>query len=209
MNKIIFITTVLALALAACAPAVPPASTPEEVPVSVETNMPVRDTAATEMVVTPQGKLVAPPFESQTYLDESNGFALEYPSQWTVTQTITGERGSQAVLLSTPALADLAVVPGGETRVTIDVNKWDPKHDLAAFVEHRKSAWLASGSTILDEEPLTLDLGLDAVRVTVQTPEGVTLLYQFAAVGDQYLTIGGEGDLTLVTQIMNYLRPIG
>jgi hypothetical protein len=167
------------------------------------------DSTVTEVVVEPQGKLPAPSFESQTYFDEVTGFALDYPATWTVTQTMAGERGSQSVLLSSPAIADLAVLPDGETRVSIDVNQWDPKNDLAAFVDMRKTAWDASGFIILSEERLTLDLGLDAVRVTVQTPEGVTVLFQFAAIRDQYLTISGEGDLSLVTEIMTYLRPIG
>lgn len=75
-------------------------------------------------------------------------------------------------------------------------------------MEARKTAWQSSGFTILDEEPLTLDLGLDALRITIQTADGVSVLFQFAAVGDQYFTISGEGDLILVEEIMTYLRPI-
>jgi hypothetical protein len=113
------------------------------------------------------------------------------------------------VLLSTPEIADLAVLPEGETRVAVTVYQWDPKNDLAAFVDVRKTAWEASGFTIQDEEPLTLDLGLAAVRFTVQTPDGFTSIFQFAAIGDQYLSISGEGDLALVAEIMRYLRPVG
>lgn len=209
MKKILFMLTMLALTLAACAPSVTPTTVPEEVSVPVENNMPVPGMAVTEMVVEPQGKLPAPSFESQTYIDEVTGFALDYPATWTVTQTMTGDRGSQSILLSSPAIADLAVLPDGETRVSIDVNQWDPKNDLTAFVDMRKTAWEASGFTVLSEERLTLDLGLDAVRIAVQTSDGIPFLYQFVAIGDHYVTIGGEGDLSLVTEIMVYLRPIG
>ena len=198
MKRTTLILFILTLSLAACA-----------APVPVENNMPVPGVAVTEMVVEPQGKLPAPSFESQTYIDESVGFALDYPAQWTVKETITGDRGSQSVLLSSPEIADLAVLPEGETRVAVTVQQWDPKNDLAAFIEVRKTAWDASGFTILDEEPLTLDLGLAAVRYSIQAPDGFASLIMFAAVGDQYLSISGEGDLVLVEEIMRYLRPVG
>ena len=205
MKRTTLILFILALSLAACA--APATETPA--PVLVENNMPVPGVAVTEMVVEPQGKLPAPSFESQTYIDESVGFALDYPAQWTVKETMTGDRGSQSVLLSSPEIADLAVLPEGETRVAVTVQQWDPKNDLAAFIEVRKTAWDASGFTILDEEPLTLDLGLAAVRYSIQSPDGFASLIMFAAVGDQYLSISGEGDLALVEEIMRYLRPVG
>ena len=197
MKRITIALFVLALSLAACAAPAPetPATLPAE-------NLP----SATEPV--PQGKLSAPPFESQTYINEEVGFALDYPAQWTLKESTVGDRGSETLLLSKPEIADLATLPTGETRVAVTVYQWDPQNDLAAFVATRKSAWEASGFTILDEEPLTLDLGLSAVRFTVQSPDGLTSLFQFAAIGDQYLSISGEGDLTLVQAIMRYLRPI-
>lgn len=121
---------------------------------------------------------------------------------------MVGDRGSQILLLSKPEIADLATIPAGETRVAITVCQWDPKNDLAAFVESRKAGWQASGFTVLDEEPLTLDLGLAAVRFTVQTADGHTIPFLFAAIGDQYLSISGEGDLTLIQEIMRYVRPV-
>jgi len=209
MKRITLILFVLVLSLTACAaPAATPPLTPEATSAPVDIDMPVPGVAVTEVVVEPQGKLPAPSFESQTYINAVVGFAIDYPAQWTVQETVVGERGSQALLLSTPEIADLQILPEGATRVAVVVNQWDPKNDLAAFVDVRKTAWESSGFTILDEEPLTLDLGLAAVRFTVQTADGVTILFQFAAVGDQYLSISGEGDLALVEEIMNYLRPV-
>ena len=109
MKRTTLILFILALSLAACA--APATETPAPVP--VQNNMPVPDVGVTEMVVEPQGKLPAPSFESQTYIDESVGFALDYPAQWTVKETMTGDRGSQSVLLSSPEIADLAVLPEG------------------------------------------------------------------------------------------------
>ena len=208
MKRITLILFVLVLSLAACAaPATQPLA-PEVTSAPVDSGMPVPGVSVTEAVVEPQGKLPAPSFESQTYINQTVGFAIDYPAQWTVQETVLGERGSQALLLSTPEIADLQTLPEGTTRVAVVVNQWDPKNDLAAFVDVRKTAWDASGFTILDEEPLTLDLGLAAVRFAIQTSDGATVLFQFAAVGDQYLSISGEGDLALVEEIMMYLRPV-
>ena len=207
MKKTIFIVTVIAISLAACASPATPASATEPASAPVEDNMPVPGVDVTETVV--QGKLPAPSFESQTYINEAVGFALDYPAGWTVQESVIGDRGSQTLLLSSPEIAELATLPAGATRVAVNVNQWDPKSDLAAFVENRKTAWEASGFSILTEEPLILDLGLSAIRVTVQSPEGVPVEYLFAAVNDQYVTISGEGDLELVKEIMRYLRPIG
>jgi hypothetical protein len=168
--------------------------------------MPVPGAAVTETSV--EGKMPAASFESQTYLDEVTGFALDYPAGWTVRETMSGERGTQSVLLSAPENADLETLPPGATRVAVNVNQWDPRNDLAAFVAGRKTAWESSGFAIVEEESLTLDLGLAAVRFTVETPEGVPVEFLFAAVRDQYVTISGEGDLALVREIMRYLRPI-
>jgi len=207
MKKTIFSLTLLVLTLAACSAPATPTSSTEAPSVSVENNMPVPDEVVTETVV--EGKIRAPSFESQTYINESVGFALEYPAQWTVTEAVVGDRGTETLLLSTPEIADQATVPPGATRVAIQVNQWDPKNALAEYVDTRKAAWESSGFTVVNEEHVTLDLGLAAVRFSVQSPDGIPVEYLIAAIGDQYVTISGEGDLELVKEMMRYLRPIG
>jgi len=208
MKRTTLILFILTLSLAACAAPIASTLVPEATSVPVESNMPAPNTSVTETVVNPQGKLRAPSFESQTYINETVGFALEYPAHWTVQESKLGDRASQALLLSAPEIAELAAVPVGETRVAIVVYQWDPKNDLTAYLDNRKIAWEASGLTILDEEPLTLDLGLAAVRITLQATDGSTMPFLFAAIGDHYVSISGEGDLVLVQEIMQYLRPI-
>jgi hypothetical protein len=206
VKKTIFSLTLLVFVLSACAaPVTTPAAT-EPVSAPVESDMPIPGATVTEAIV--EGKMPAPSFESQPYIDEAAGFVLEYPVGWTVKQTTIGPRGNQALLLSSPEIADLETLPSGATRVAVDVNQWDPQNDLAAYVENRKTAWQASGFTILEEQPLTLDLGLPAVRFSVQTASGVPVEYLVAAIRDQYVTISGEGDLQLVKEIMQYLRPV-
>ena len=214
MKRLTLAVLVMALWLAGCsAPEQTPAPVATSEPVeSVDSGMPVpqdgNEPVSTEMIVVPEGKIPAAPFESQTYINETVGFALDYPASWTVTESMMGDRGSQMLLLSSPEIADLAVLPEGATRVSVTVNQWDPKNDLAAFVETRKTAWDASGFTILEEEDLVLDLGLSARQFVVQTPDGLNALFLFAAIGDQYLSISGEGDMALVKEITLRLRPI-
>ena len=161
--------------------------------------------APTEAV--PNPKLPAASFESQTYFNEEAGFALDYPAGWTVNEVVIGDRGMQVQFLSSPAIAEMATLPEGETRTNATIYRWDPKNDLSAFVANQKSAWDASGFTVLEEEPLVLELGLPAVRFTVQTPEA-NMVFLVTALEDQYLVLSGEGDLELVKEIVQRVRPI-
>jgi hypothetical protein len=157
--------------------------------------------------VAPNPKLPAASFEAETYINEEAGFALDYPAGWTVNEVVVGDRGTQVQFLSSPAIADMATLPEGETRINAMIYQWDPKNDLAAFVANQISAWEASGFTILEEEQLVLELGLPAVRFTVQTPEA-NVVFLVTALEDQYLVLSGEGDLELAKEIAQRLRPI-
>src|SRR5690349_972439 len=159
MNRILFVLPLIIPLLSACI--VPPTNT---MPAPVVSEVPVLP-AATEPAAAPTGaipsaKLPAAPFESRTYINDTVGFILDYPAGWTVNEAAVGDRGSQIQFLSSPDLADMATLPEGATRLSATAYQWDPKNDLAAFTANQKSAWNASGFTILDEQPLTLELGL-------------------------------------------------
>jgi hypothetical protein len=204
--KRIFEILSLMILLPACM--VPPTST---MPAPVETTLPAVP-ANTEAVPaqTDAGsnpKLPVPSFESETYINETVGFALDYPAGWTVNEAVTGVRGTQMQFLSSPELADLETLPAGATRVSATVYQWDPKNDLAVFVANQKTAWNASGFAILEEEQLVLELGLPAMQFAVQTPE-TNVIFLITAIGDQYLILSGEGNLELVNEIVQRVRPI-
>jgi hypothetical protein len=216
MKRLLFALIPAVMLLAACtgAPAnttLEPAVTdlPATIPASTETAVPAIPTdtvpAATEPM--PNAKLPASSFESQPYINETAGFALDIPVGWTVNEQVIGSRGSQVQFLSSPELAEAPVVPAGATRVNAMIYQWDPKNDLAAFVANQKSAWEASGFTILEEEQLVLELGLPAVRLSVQTPDA-QFTYLITALDEQYLVLSGEGDLALVDEIVRRVRPI-
>src|SRR6185503_18497502 len=193
MKRIILSLSLEIMLLSAClaAPArttLEPALPSDTAPAPTQTSVPVipSDTAPA-----PNPKLPAAPFESQTYVNEEAGFALDYPAGWTVNEMVVGPRGTQVQFLSSPELAEAATLPEGATRLNATIYQWDPKNDLAAFVANQKSAWEASGFSILEEEQRVLELGLPAVQLTVQTPES-PVVYLIAALGDQYLVLSGE-----------------
>ena len=206
MKRSFLFLSLMVTLLSACM--VPPTNT---MPTPVESEVPAlpitTEPAPASTEVIPNPKLPAASFESRTYINETVGFALDYPAGWSLNEAVVGSRGSQVQFLSSPDLADLAVLPEGATRVSATVYQWDPKNDLAAFVANQKNAWDASGFTILEEEPLTLELGLAATQFTVQTPDA-NVVFLITAIGDQYLVLSGEGNLELVKEIVQRVRPI-
>jgi hypothetical protein len=173
------------------------------------TSIPVvpSETAPAPTEAAPNPKLPAASFEVQPYVNEAAGFALDIPAGWTINEPVIGPRGMEIQFLSSPELVEAATLPEGATRVNATMYQWEPKNDLDAFVGIQKSAWEASGFTVLEEKQLVLELGLPAVRFTVQTPESQAI-FLIAALGDQYLVLSGEGDLKLVKEIVGRLRPI-
>lgn len=211
MKRMILLLSLGVMVFSACA-GLPATDAPEPVQTDVPA-LPVTNEAAptftapapTEAVVNP--KLPAASFEAQTYVNESAGFALEYPTGWTVQEMVVGPRGTQIQFLSAPELADMATLPEGATRVTAMLYQWDPKNDLTAYVAHMKTAWEASGFTVISEEDVMLDLGLPATQLTIQTPE-VQTVFLIAALGDQYLVLSGDGNLDLVREMLGRVRPV-
>ncbi len=206
MRLFSFLFLILIFVLATCKAPEPGSPVPTAIPTQTEipptaTAFPPTETAA------PRGKLPAAPFDAQVYVNERAGFALDYPTGWTVTESVIGSRGTQIQFLSRPDLAEAATIPEGETRISAMIYQWDPKNDLAAYLEHTKEAWTGSGFTILDEQDLTLEQGLPARLFTVQAPDA-HVVYLVTALKDQYLVIAGEGNLDLVKQIVQRLRPI-
>jgi hypothetical protein len=201
------ITVMLALMLlaAACAPAT--TSIPTDSVIVPAPNEPAATPTSAPTEAASNPKLPAPSFESETYINEEVGFALDYPAGWTVNESILGDRGSQVQFLSSPEIAELAVLPKGATRVSAVIYDWDPKNDLPAYIANWKTAWESSGFTVVEEEPLVLDLGLDAVQFMLKTPD-TSAVVLITALGDKYLVLSGEGNLQLAKEIVQRLRPI-
>ena len=206
MKRILLVLPLAMILLSACA-----APSVETLPALTEPEVTALP-SNTEAILMPTDevpgmKLPAPSFESQTYIDEKFGFAFDYPLGWTVSEPMFSERATQVQFLSSPDLVNAATLPAGATRVSATVYNWDPKNDLAAAAAQWKTAWEASSFTILEEEELVLELGLPAVQFTVQTPDA-TVIHLLTTLGDRYLMLSGEGDLDLVNEIVQRIRPI-
>ena len=211
MKRLSIALFLLMTLLSACA-GTPAITTREPVqtddPVLPSSTLPApTETAPASAEAVPNPKLPAAPFDSQPYINEAAGFALDIPAGWTIDEQVIGSRGTQVQFLSAPEVAEAPVVPEGATRLNATIYQWDPKNDLAAFVANKKTAWEASGITILEEEQMVLELGLPAVRFHVQAPDA-NLVFLIAALEDQYLVLSGEGDLELVKEIVERVRPI-
>jgi len=206
------IMLILLFALAACN-----APSPVE-PTAVSTKLPttVPTTASTPELRTPEtasvpatSPVAATPqlsFTPATYTDAQAGFALDYPAMWTLAPSSqVGVRGGQALLLSPGAT--LETLANSSTRVSITTYIWDPKNDLDAYVAQRKVAWDASGFGITREEQWQLADGRRAYVFMVKTPEQPTFML-LTTIGQDYLQIGGEGDLALVEEIGHTLRSL-
>ena len=212
MRVFIFVIVVFIFWLATCSspqPQLPAAATATSLPTLTPVSATATAIPSTETSI-PQGKLPAAPFDADLYANEEAGFAFDYPLGWTVNEMVVGSRGTQIQFLSDPALAEVARVPENQTRLTATIYQWDPKNDLPAYVQHWKEAWTASGFPIHEEQNLTLEQGLPAVLFTVQSPDApdAQTVFLVTALKDQYLVIAGEGNLELVKQIVERLRPI-
>ena len=207
MKQMLFVLSVAVFLLSACG------MMPAAEAVAPSATVPAQDTPIPSLTIAspteavPSSKLPAASFEAQTYINEEAGFALDYPVGWTVNEMVVGPRGTQVQFLSAPEVADMPVVPEDSTRLNATIYQWDPKNDLAAYIANWQTSWEASGFTVLEEQELVLELGLPAVQYTIQTPDA-DVVFLVTAIGDQYLVLSGEGNLELVKEIVQRVRPI-
>ena len=194
---------ILMMLMAACVPAAT-SRAPNTIVVPAVTNKPAATATPTEVPVS--AKLSPAPFEAETYINMEFGFALDYPARWMVHENIVNDP-PQIQFFSSTELIESAVLPEGASRVTAVIDDWEPKNDLPAYVANWKTAWESSGLTIVEEQPLVLDLGLNAVLFKLKTPDSSAVIL-ITALGDKYMILSGEGDLELAKEILQRLRPI-
>jgi hypothetical protein len=214
----LLLVIILALGLSACGP-VTPAQAEVETPTAgvAATSLPL-PTLTTEPTKTPEPIITLQPtttsaptkatqlsFKAASYRDEAAGFEVDYPADWTlVPDSIIGSRGSQALLLS-PGTTQETLAQGG-SRIAIVKYKWDPKHDLNAYITQRKLAWTSS-SKIISELSWEMADGRQAVNFIVEGPDKSQTFILLTTIGEDYLQIAGDGNLTLIEEIARTLRP--
>lgn len=194
----------VAIVLAACGGAAPEVTETSPAPsTTLAATLPppaAEPTATVEPTVTPTTAPTAAPlsYQAQTFRYEAAGFEMDIPADWTLPEPmVVGDRGT--VVQFTDATGP---------RLDVTLLQWDPRHDLAAFIETRKAAWEASGMSILSEEELMLPGDLPAVRFVVQSATGEQAFFFFTTAGERYLQLSGSGDLALLAEISQTLRLI-
>ncbi len=181
-----------------------PTST-EKIPAPVPTETVPAAPTLTEAM--PAMKLPAPSFDSRTYINEQFGFAIDYPIGWTV-EAGPLEHSILAKFMSSADLAKMDDLPAGETRVFVEASPHMPWNDLEHSIDVYRKTWSSSpGYKILEEEQLVLEQGLPAVQFTVQMPDKI-MVFLFTDFKDAALKLSGEGDLDLVKEIVQRVRPI-
>lgn len=196
---------ILLLGLSACGPGAPgPAAEP-----ATQTPEAQAPTAPAPLPTNTPEPTAAPglSFTAAPYRDEAAGFELDRPADWSLQPPASvGSRGTQALLLSPGSTLETLAAEG--SRVAITVYAWEPRNDLAAYAAHRRTAWEASGFTFLSEASGRLADGRPAMTYVVQTSDGLRVFFQFTTVGEHYLEISGEGDLTLIEEVARTVRPL-
>jgi len=149
-------------------------------------------------------------FEAATYRDEVAGFEFDYPATWTVGPVEQYSRGGITVFTSWARPTDVlpSETPPGETRLDVTVQAWEPVGDLEAFLAVRREAWLASGNVIARESSWAAADGRPAAEFIVEDTAGVEAYFFFTTVGGRYLVLSGSGDLAVLGEIANSVRPI-
>jgi hypothetical protein len=190
---------VFMMTLAACQPAI--GTSIPTLPVATEA-----PTAAPTLAPT-QEATVQLSFSANRFEDLDGKFTFDYPDTWTADQELViGDRGSQQVLLSPGST--LETLAEGGLRILLMRYDWDPKNDLAARVTMRKTAWDASGFVILDESTRELEDGRAVVDLLMETPDKQQVLFCLTTIGERYLEIIVEGDMTLGREILSTLASI-
>lgn len=74
-----------------------------------------------------------------TYTDAELGLAFDYPAAWRIERQEQQSRGSFVQLVGSEGDLD-------DFRMQLTVLNWDPKQDLEAFLEVRRTAWESLGA---------------------------------------------------------------
>ena len=169
--------------------------------------------AATAVVPSPEPTEEPTPvdqlsYESILYRDEEGRFELAYPARWNEGYGERQSRGYFRTYFSwDPAVSNsIEFVPEGGTYVQIMVSIWDPINDVDAFVDWQTGAMEASGMEFLSKEVITLVDGGSGVRAVGQAANGRVIFFFWLSIGERYLSLTGEGDLELLTEIAGTVR---
>jgi len=204
------IAVLVGMALGACTATAPVENLDED-----ETSPVINPSGAVTTIVPSPEIIIFPDdeiqlsYDSVLYSDEEAGIELDYPAGWNEGY---GERQSRAYFQTyfswDPSVSDsIEFVPAGGTYMQIEVALWEPTNDLDAYVEWQSQSLEGSRNEFLSKEAFTTADGGSGVLAVVQAVDGSKVFFFFwMAIGERYLTITGEGDLQLLTEIVSTVR---
>lgn len=204
---ILFLFTIIAFTGLACSLFTP---TKQSEPLPPEATQEVVVSESTGTPLPTETPVPQPAFEATTYRDEEAGFEFDYPIGWAFDPGEHQARGYYIQFYSWDWQPGEPIdsLSSGETVLSVTVQLWDPKNDLEAFINQRELAWDSSGISILDEERLTLAGDRPAAQYIVQGVDGSQAFFLLTTNGEDYLVLSGNGDLSLLAEIAQTLRPI-
>jgi hypothetical protein len=126
--------------------------------------------------------------------DPKSGFEFDHPTDWRIGFQESQSRGN---------IVQFQDATG--PRLDVVVLLWDPKRDLPAYLEVRRSAFESSG-IIVKEKSLTLGDGQEAVTFLVEGVDGNQGFFFISTLHDRYLQLSGSGDLELLGEIAQRVR---
>jgi hypothetical protein len=133
-----------------------------------------------------------------TYRNDVLGFAFDYPARWIPSDLVAiGDRADQVEFTA----------PEGQV-LSLVIYRWDPVGDLQAYLDHRKSAWDASGMTVLVDESLTLASGWPGASLILKNQDGSLWYVGYVPVGDRYLEFSSSASYDLLRAIVTTVRPV-
>lgn len=211
MLRALVFSMILIAPLAACAGPAAPTLDPASIQTTVDAVLTAEAQPTLAAPPTPEPTVVSgPSFEATTYQDPIAGFEFDYPAGWVVGPIQQQSRGGITPFTSWERPTDVNpdATPPGETRMDVVVQLWDPKGDLEAFLAQRKLAWDGSGITVEPQGEWTLSDGRAAKAFLLTGVDGAQGYTFVTTVGENYLTLGGDGDLALLAEIARTVRPI-
>jgi hypothetical protein len=182
-----FLPLILTLALTACSGS---AAIPTAIPtIPLATQIPTAIPGPTPVLLA---------LDAATYRNDALGFEFDYPARWIPSDLVTiGDRADQVEFTA----------PEGQV-LSLVIYRWDPVGDLQAYLDHRRSAWDASGMTVLAEQSLTLAGGWSGVSLILQNQDGSWWYVGYVPVGDRYLEFSSSAGYDLLREIVSTIRPV-
>lgn len=144
---------------------------------------------------------------SKSYEDAGLGFVFNYPGNWAVAYQENQSRGGyfQFTRVDFQPDPNAGGLPEKEILMQVSLLNWEPKGDLAAYLEMRRGAWDSSGVEILSEEYWHWNEDVPAVTLTLRAIGGNESVVVLITVGDRYLSLSAGGNFQVVKAIARSL----